>query len=137
MEANRAKVQFTILYGLSRSDREYPLYKAEIDLEALKTAGSMPSAVSTITQTSAQDNQSAQRNLATLRTLQFSNSPNTRLMRAWYSASTANQTALQEWMNNDKVDPLLQSIPPEQLIDGTSPEMESDRGRAIRYFDIH
>ncbi len=66
MEANRANVELTVLNGLAKSDSEYPLYKAEIDLESLKNAGSMPSAISVITQKSSQDNQSAQKQLAAL-----------------------------------------------------------------------
>lgn len=49
MEANRATVTTRILDGLGRSDAAYPLIRAELDLDALKRAGSIPSAISGIT----------------------------------------------------------------------------------------
>lgn len=49
MEANRATATARILDGLAHSDREYPLIRAEIDLDTLKRAGSIPSAISGIT----------------------------------------------------------------------------------------
>jgi hypothetical protein len=146
MEANRAKVELTILNGLAKSDSDYPLYKAEIDLESLKTAGSMPSAVSVITQKSAQDNQSAQAQLAALRSLPFSTSSTSQRMRAWLypggketdttgkaiSPDATKWAALQQWMSKDTADPNLNNMPPEQLIDGgNTPELEADRARAI------
>lgn len=49
MEANRAAVTTRILDGLGQSDAAYPLIRAELDLDALKRAGSIPSAISGIT----------------------------------------------------------------------------------------
>ena len=146
MEANRAKVELTIMSGLAKLDNDYTLYKAEIDLKSLKTAGSMPSAVSVITQQASQNNQSAQAQLAALHSLPFSTSSTSQRMRAWlYPGGKETDTtgkaippdvtksaALQQWMSKDTVDPNLHDIPPEQLIDGgDTPELEADRARAI------
>ena len=49
MESNRAAATTRILKGLARTDGEYPLIRAEIDLDALKRAASIPSAITTIT----------------------------------------------------------------------------------------
>jgi len=48
---------------------------------------------------------------------------------------TTRMAALQGWMNADTIDPSLQSIPPDTLIDLNNPQLESDRARAIT--DLH
>ncbi len=58
MEANRAVVIQRIMTGLEKSDAEYPLIRAELDLDALKRAGSIPGAISGIT-ASADDTKAA------------------------------------------------------------------------------
>jgi hypothetical protein len=139
MEANRAKVQLIILNGLAKSDNDYPLYKAEIDLESLKNAGTLPSAVSTITQEASLNNQSAQAQLAALRSLPFSTSSTSQRMRVWLfpggnetvPPNSTNVAALQQWMNKDTIDTNLKNIPPETLVNGDTPELEADRVRAI------
>lgn len=51
MEANRAKVKLAIFEGLKLPDAQYPLQRAESDLADLNDAGSIPNAISNITQT--------------------------------------------------------------------------------------
>jgi hypothetical protein len=50
MQANRDRIKVTILNGLARPDAQYPLYRANADLDALQAASSIPSAVGDITQ---------------------------------------------------------------------------------------
>ena len=49
MEADRARVEAVILTGIGKSDAEYPLARAQLDLDTLNNAGSLNSAVVTIT----------------------------------------------------------------------------------------
>lgn len=49
MEANRAIAKLAILQGLYLSDAQYSLWRAYLDLESLKNAGSIPGAIATIT----------------------------------------------------------------------------------------
>jgi hypothetical protein len=55
MEANRDKVIATIFTGLGKSDAEYPLGAAQLDLRRLVRAGSIPASVGEITQKATDD----------------------------------------------------------------------------------
>ena len=50
MEANRDKIKLAILQGLGKSDDQYSLYQADLDLDALQRASGIPGAVGDITQ---------------------------------------------------------------------------------------
>ena len=58
IEANRDRVKAAILDGLGRSDAQYSLYRADLDLAALQRASGIPAAVGSITGQAVQ-NQSA------------------------------------------------------------------------------
>jgi hypothetical protein len=60
MEANRAIAKLAIVQNLSRSDAEYSLWRAYLDLDTLKDAGSIPGAVANITQDAANAREAAQ-----------------------------------------------------------------------------
>ncbi len=150
MEANRAKIETTILTGLGKSDDEYSLYQAELDLQHLKRAGSIPSAVSVITQQSSADNQAAQEELQAVRLGKFSTSSSSERIRAWLypngKAKDANGkpvkpdpvkvARLQNWMLQDTTDRTLQQLPYDVLIDVDNAAMEADRQRAIKALNI-
>jgi hypothetical protein len=60
MEANRAIAKLAIVQNLSHSDAEYSLWRAYLDLDTLKNAGSIPGAVANITQDAANAREAAQ-----------------------------------------------------------------------------
>ena len=140
MEANRAKAKLKILAGLKQADDQYPLPLADLDLGDLKSAGSMPAAVSNITQQATTDKQTAQSKIDALRTGTVSKSDTTKRLRSWVSPNgqvdTARMKALQDWMNADTVDPTLSAVPPEIFIDLDNPQMEADRTRAISALSV-
>ena len=131
MEADRSKAQLAILVGLQKPDSAYPLAAAEIDLDSLKKAGSMPTAIAQVTQTASADKQTQALKLEEVRSLPISTSSSTTRLSTWVANSQSNYDALQAWMQADTVDPVLNSMPPPQFIGGANPTLESDRARAI------
>jgi hypothetical protein len=65
MEANRAKKQLAIFQGVSQPDSKYSLMAAYSDLDAYKNAGSMPNAISSITQDAGNAKQAAENDIIT------------------------------------------------------------------------
>jgi hypothetical protein len=61
MEAERLKALASILAGIKQSDADYPLMQAYIDLNAYRTAGSIPAAVAGITQNAGNAKDEAQK----------------------------------------------------------------------------
>jgi hypothetical protein len=131
MEADRSKVQRVILTGLQKSDSDYSLAAAEIDLDALKKAGSMPAAIAQVTQTASADKETQALKLEEVRSLRGSTSATTSRLKAWVTGNQSNYDTLQAWMQADKVDAVLHDMPPPQFIGGANPTLESDRARAI------
>jgi hypothetical protein len=68
MEANRAKKQLAIVQGLGQSDSKYSLMTAYSDLDAYKSAGSIPDAIGSITQDASNAKQSANSDIIFTRT---------------------------------------------------------------------
>ncbi|HEY1260535.1 MAG TPA: hypothetical protein VGF34_14905 [Stellaceae bacterium] len=139
MEANRAKAKLPIFQGLTLPDSQYPLVRAEIDLQILKQSGSIPSAISVITKMTSKDNQDAQAKLAPLRSLRFSTSSTSQRIMAWLlpggKVDSSNMARLQQWMKQDTEDPRLQDMPPMQLLNENE-DLEADRARAITALHI-
>jgi hypothetical protein len=139
MDANRSKVKLRIFSGIKQSDSDYSLPLAELDLNALKEAGSMPAAVGNLTQQATNDKQASQAKVDALRTGTISGSATTVRLRAWVSPGdqidSVKMKALQDWMNADTTDTDLNVLPAEVLIDLDNPQMEADRVRAIS--DLH
>jgi hypothetical protein len=68
MEASRAKAKLTIIQGLGRSDAKYSLMQAYLDLDVYKDAGSIPGAVSSVTQDAGNAKEAAQSAITFART---------------------------------------------------------------------
>jgi hypothetical protein len=66
MEADRLKAKLPIVQGMTQPDSKYPLMQAYIDLDAYKNAGSIPGAISSVTQSAANDKEVAQSNVVTI-----------------------------------------------------------------------
>ena len=136
MEANRAKAQRIILAGLQKTDSAYPLAAAEIDLDALKKAGSVPDAIGNMTQSASAQKDAETQRLAAVRSLPGSTSTSTKQLIAWVANNQSNFDNLAAWMQADPIDPVLRDITPEQLIGGADPTLEIDRGRAIAQLHV-
>jgi len=68
MEADRLKAELPITTGLKLLDADYPLAQAYIDLDAYKTAGSIPAAINAVNQSAGNAKDQAQANIAFQRT---------------------------------------------------------------------
>ncbi len=137
MEANRAKVRATIIASLmQKTDADYPLPAAAIDLRRLIRAGSIPSSVSEITQQAAEQRDEAQLRVDDLRDLSFSNSPSSKALAAWAKpggvARPDRVAALQRWLSV-RPEPVLRHYPiPELFIRGADPRLEQIRQFALQ-----
>jgi hypothetical protein len=140
MEADRTLAKANILAGLKKSDADYPLVQAYVDLESLKSAGGIPSAISSVTQSASTNQQLANAQLDKLRNVTFQSSNSIPTIEAWLhasgpiSAGNPNFEKLIAWMQKDKTDPVLASIPPAVLL--SDPGLESDRQRAMKDLNI-
>jgi hypothetical protein len=146
IEANRAKAKLTIFSGLTQEDAKYSLLRADLDLQALKKAGSIPEAISNITQDAANANDAAQAKIDALRVLNKSRSSSTQRILRWLYPPNGEQKdaeghalppdkarfqALQQWMTSDTVDPTLKNLLEDSFVEGDSPDLEDDRNRAL------
>jgi hypothetical protein len=136
MQANFVTQEAAIIAKLGRSDREYPLQAAELDLQRLEDAGSIPAAISQITQQAEADRQVNESKLNNLRTLtEVVTSSTTRLLAWIYPNGQVDQTnydALQSWLNQQP-EQYLHGYPPAALVSGDTAGMtlEPIRQRAI------
>jgi hypothetical protein len=143
MEAQRSLVFARIITNMHLNVVNYPLEGASKDLEDYYQAGTLVNALEGVAQSAGEKAQAADIKVAAaLRSLPMSNSSSTQRIRSWlYSGPNDAQgkptldkakfASVQTWMNNDTTDPNLQSIPPEQFIDGNDPGLEADRQRLL------
>jgi hypothetical protein len=110
MEANRAKKQLAIVQGLAQPDSKYSLMAAYSDLDAYKSAGSIPDAIGSITQDASNAKQSAISDITFTRThLDVTQLPDKKEIQAQVKTLTDLQTsALAKAMQ-----PNLATRPPE------------------------
>jgi hypothetical protein len=89
MEANRAKRKLTIIQGLGLPDSKYSLAAALSDLDDYRDAGSIPDAISSITQSASDAKQVADTNITFARTgLDLTQLPTTQSIQAKLKALT-------------------------------------------------
>jgi hypothetical protein len=138
MQANRAKVVLKITQNLKQSDTAYPLSAAELDLQALREAGGLLSAVNDISQQATTQKNSSNAEIQKLQSLTFANTPSATKLQAWlYTGDKVDQAhydALQAWLNQQP-EPLLkgQSYPPAAFVSGDTSDttLEPIRKRAL------
>jgi hypothetical protein len=106
MDANRASVKAVLLTGLAKSDAQYPLPRALVDLQQLSDAGSMIGAVGSITESAAIQKEAAEGNLAVTRTAEYKA---TLLTRQNLVAEIKALTDPQAEALAGKMEPLIQS----------------------------
>jgi hypothetical protein len=137
MEADRAKVEAVILTGLSRGDADYPLARAQLDLDTLNNAGSLNSAVVTITHDAGDAKTAALSAVEANRSIAYApDTVSTRLV-AWIwpnstssPANTANVTALRTWMTQNN----LSGIPVATFLN--SPLLGPARSQAVAALNV-
>ena len=136
MEANREKVKLAIFNHLSDSDADYPLSRAESDLEGLNDAGSLPNAVSNITQQSSEQKNAADALMQSVHTLTFSSTSSSTKLNAWLFPNgvldSGHATMPQAWLTSQP-EPVLQAIPMASFVSGDTSQgdLEPFRQRAL------
>lgn len=133
MEANRAKVKLAIFEGLKLPDDKYPLQRAESDLSDLNDAGSIPNAISNVTQTATDSKNKTQEAIKAT----YATSTSAEKIRAWLFpdgkvVDKNRLDALQSWLDNN-TDTSLHGIPAALLATGdlSNIDLEPARLRAL------
>ena len=83
MKADRLQLRLPIEQGLTRSDAEYPLLQALVDLKAYEGAGSIAAAVSSISQAAENDTEVSREKIAEVRKSSYDCDTNCDRIRAW------------------------------------------------------
>ena len=134
MQANRVKAETTVLQGLQKTDADYPLPRADLDLDVLNDAGSLNAAIATITQASTNAKEQTQANMDTYRSLAMSRTASSVQLNAWLFPSGALNTdhliSLQAWMTKNS-NAIFQRMPVETFVNGNSDVIETARVQAI------
>jgi hypothetical protein len=136
MQADRLTAETTILQGLKNSDADYPLQRAELDLDTLNDAGSLNSAIAAITQQAS--TQQAQSQMTANQTSVMAYTPSAVTILTWLKNGgtlDANRNGqLQAWLTGNS-DPTLRTKHVSDLI-GSDAGMEAARVRAIKELSI-
>lgn len=105
MEANRDEAKAAILLNLKLPDAVYPLRRAYVDLSGLNDAGSLPAAISVITQKADAAKAEAQAKIQQTVKLTYSTSSSTKLLDEWLSPdgipNVKRMKALQDWLDKN------------------------------------
>ncbi|WP_413989795.1 hypothetical protein ACMDCR_28225 [Labrys okinawensis] len=137
MDANRATVKIGIIQGLKLPDSAYPLAAAYVDLELLKKAGSIPAAISTVTQHASDNAATAEEQLQAVRNVSFTSSMSATKIQLWLHPNGTldinRSAALFNWMKGDQQDRRL-PVPIDIFLASSS--FEQSRQRAIRALAI-
>ncbi|WP_422015577.1 hypothetical protein [Reyranella sp.] len=104
MEANREQAKAAIYTNLKQSDSAYPLRRAYVDLELLAKAGSLPAAISALTQKANADKQESQARAQQIK-LNYVETAGTKALDAWLTpdgvVSVKRVQALQAWLEKN------------------------------------
>ena len=145
MRAGRQTVLATIKTGLTKPAEVYSMDQALSDINAYYIAGTLPSAVSQITADAGATLASANSAIDALRVTTYAAPTSTvKRITAWLFPNgdatklpiAANLASLKQWMQNDKTDPTLNSIPYALLLYSNDKLGEADRTRAITALGI-
>ena len=129
MEANRANAKATIMAGLKLSDADYSLPQAYIDLETLRNAAGIPSAISNVTEAASKNARDAALNLQQAAVGSFSTTSSSQRLGRWADQSDANFSTLNKWVNKN-----FPGVFTRQFID--FPDYEAGRLKAIAVFHV-
>ncbi len=105
MEANRDEAKAAILLNLKQPDAAYPLRRAFVDLSGLNNAGSLPAAISAITQKADVAKAEAQAKIQQTVKLTYSTTATTKSLDEWISPdgvpNIKRMKALQDWLDKN------------------------------------
>ncbi len=139
MQANRLDAEKTILAGLAKPDANYSLQRAELDLDTLNDAGSLNSAVASITQQAASQQSQSQEKVNRYQSSVMSYTPSATTIRTWLknggTLDASRYKQLHDWLTNNS-DSELHDVTVEELADVTDDGLESARQRAIKEVPI-
>jgi hypothetical protein len=148
MRAGRQTMLVAIKYGLTNPVSKYSLDQALNDINSYYVAGTLPSAVSQVTSQAGAAIATANDQLDKLRSVKYvapSAGSTAAQILAWLypngderkPVNVTNLKKLTSWMENDKIDPILNNIPYQNLLTGGGlTNAESDRQRAIQALNI-
>jgi hypothetical protein len=135
MEANREAVRAQIIANLQKSDAEYPLPAAEIELKRLIRAGSIPSSISGITQAADASKKHSEQAIDDLRSVSFSSAPSAERLATWLApagvADPVRTKAFQAWIKDQPDAAYLAGVPFAIIVRAPDPVMEAVRQRAL------
>jgi hypothetical protein len=132
MEASRERVRAEIIASMKKSDADYPLPAAEIDLRHLIRAGSVPTSISQITHDANQDQRNSERLIEQARNIVFSASDSSEKINAWLDSdapANAHFKAFAEWLKAQPEKDVLSNVPVESVVDDDL--YEAVRARAL------
>jgi hypothetical protein len=145
MDANYTKEQALILTHLKSDDGSYPLGAAETEIDTLKDAGSVPAAISALTQDSDASKAQADNDKAVAAalptTVTFMHDSAGDALVKWLFPNGDNVAdagrlgELQDWMNSPDNKP-LNSYPPALLVRGDDPSFAKYRLAAAAHFGL-
>lgn len=148
MRADRQTLLVRITAGIQKPPSEYSLSQALADVDAYYAAGSLPSALTAVTSQAGNRLSSANAQLDLLRSVSWiapvKGSTAARILAWLYPGgdetkpvNAANLAALTSWMQNYQADPMLASIPYQNLLTGSGlASGEADRIQAIKDLNI-
>jgi len=148
MRASRQTALVTIKTGLQKPVSQYPLDEALLDVNAYYVAGTVPSAVSTITANAGAEQSTADAQLKAMSGIKYvapaAASAAHQILVWLYPPDgketnpivSKNATALTNWKNADTADPVLARVPLLQWLYDTSSASEDARQRAITALKI-
>ncbi len=139
MKADRATAELNILAALKQPDALYPLARADLDLQVLNNAGSLPAAIASITEKATTQKNNAEDKMAAFRSVNYVSNSSTTTLSAWvFSNGTLNNAhfaAIQGWLNSNK-DTTLHDLPVAVFLQGDDPNIEAARQQIIKDLSI-
>lgn len=148
MRADRQTALISILAGLKKSTSDYPLQQALAEINTYYVAGTLPSALSSVTSQAGNQLNTANAEIAKVRAdtwLAPTKGSSAARLAAWLypggdetkPVNGANLQTLTAWMSNYKADPILSQVPYQNLLTGSGlVNGEADRQQAIKDLKI-
>jgi hypothetical protein len=134
MEADRLLAKAPLLAGIKQSDAEYPLFRAYIDLDAYKNAGSIPAAINAVNKDAGNAKDEA---IEALRSTTFVEDTFSQRLRAYLwpagignPADKAHVAKLRGWIDAH----FGRRLPTEKFLD--APTLAGERMRAVADLSI-
>jgi hypothetical protein len=148
MRASRQTALVTLERGLTNPVSKYSLDQALADVNSYYIAGTLPSAVAQVTSKAGAEQNSADAQLAALRSVKYiapSQGSSTQQILSWLyppngdqnnALVTANLQKLTDWASKDKIDTAINDAPWQNWVYASDPASENARQRAIQQLGV-